>query len=30
MDAAWRIEVENVPAFIVIGDHGNDLGEGIE
>jgi len=30
MEAIWRIEVENFPAFIVIDDKGNDFYEGIE
>jgi len=30
MEAVWRIEVENFPAFIVIDDKGNDFYEGIE
>ena len=25
MEAVWRIEVENFPAFIVIDDKGNDF-----
>ena len=25
MEAVWRIEVENFPAFIVVGDKGNDF-----
>ncbi len=25
MEAVWRIEVENFPAFIVMDDKGNDL-----
>jgi fumarate hydratase class I len=25
MEAIWRIEVENFPAFIVIDDKGNDF-----
>ncbi len=25
MEAIWRIEVENVPAFIVVDDKGNDF-----
>jgi fumarate hydratase class I len=29
MEAVWRIEVENFPAFIVIDDKGNDFYEGI-
>jgi fumarate hydratase class I len=30
MEAIWRIEVEDFPAFIVIDDKGNDFYEGIE
>ncbi len=30
MEAIWRIEVENFPAFIVIDDKGNDFYEGTE
>ena len=30
MEAVWRIEVENFPAFIVIDDKGNDCYEGTE
>ncbi|HUN43951.1 MAG TPA: fumarate hydratase [Acetobacteraceae bacterium] len=30
MEAVWRIEVENFPAFIVIDDKGNDFYEGLE
>ena len=30
MEAIWRIEVENFPAFIVIDDKGNDFYEGFE
>ena len=30
MEAIWRIEVENFPAFIVIDDKGNDFYEGLE
>ena len=30
MEAVWRIEVENFPAFIVIDDKGNDFYEGME
>ena len=30
MDAIWRIEVENFPAFIVIDDKGNDVYDGLE
>jgi fumarate hydratase, class I len=29
MEAVWRIEVENFPAFIVIDDKGNDFYEGM-
>jgi fumarate hydratase class I len=29
MEAIWRIEVENFPAFIVIDDKGNDFYEGL-
>ena len=29
MEAVWRIEVENFPAFIVMDDKGNDFYEGI-
>ena len=29
MEAVWRIEVENFPAFIVIDDKGNDFFEGL-
>ncbi len=29
MEAVWRIEVENFPAFIVIDDKGNDFYEGL-
>ena len=25
MEAVWRIEVENFPAFIIIDDKGNDF-----
>jgi tartrate dehydratase beta subunit/fumarate hydratase class I family protein len=25
MEAIWRIEVENFPAFIVVDDKGNDF-----
>jgi fumarate hydratase class I len=25
MEAVWRIEVENFPAFIVVDDKGNDF-----
>ncbi len=30
MEAVWRIEVEEFPAFIVIDDKGNDFYEGLE
>jgi fumarate hydratase class I len=30
MEAVWRIEVEDFPAFIVVDDKGNDFYEGIE
>jgi fumarate hydratase, class I len=30
MEAVWRIEVENFPAFVVIDDKGNDFYEGLE
>jgi fumarate hydratase class I len=30
MEAIWRIEVENFPAFIVIDDKGNDFYDGME
>ena len=30
MEAVWRIEVENFPAFIVVDDKGNDFYEGME
>ena len=30
MEAVWRIEVENFPAFIIIDDKGNDFYEGME
>ena len=30
MEAIWRIEVENFPAFIVIDDKGNDFFDGLE
>jgi len=30
MEAVWRIEVENFPAFIVIDDKGNDFYDGHE
>ncbi len=29
MEAVWRIEVEDFPAFIVIDDKGNDFFEGL-
>ena len=29
MEAVWRIEVENFPAFIVMDDKGNDFYEGM-
>jgi fumarate hydratase class I len=29
MEAVWRIEVENFPAFIVIDDKGNDFFAGL-
>ncbi len=29
MEAVWRIEVENFPAFIVVDDKGNDFYEGL-
>ena len=29
MEAVWRIEVENFPAFIVVDDKGNDFFSGI-
>ncbi|MGA9865150.1 MAG: fumarate hydratase [Acetobacteraceae bacterium] len=29
MEAVWRIEVENFPAFIIIDDKGNDFYEGL-
>jgi fumarate hydratase class I len=25
MEAVWRIEVENFPAFVVVDDKGNDF-----
>jgi fumarate hydratase class I len=28
MEAVWRIEVENFPAFIVVDDKGNDFFNG--
>jgi fumarate hydratase class I len=30
MEAVWRIDVENFPAFIVIDDKGNDFYDGLE
>jgi fumarate hydratase class I len=30
MEAVWRIEVENFPAFIVIDDKGNDFYDGLD
>jgi fumarate hydratase, class I len=30
MEAVWRIEVENFPAFVVIDDKGNDFYDGME
>jgi fumarate hydratase class I len=30
MEAVWKIEVENFPAFIVIDDKGNDFYDGME
>ena len=30
MEAVWRIEVENFPAFIVVDDKGNDFYEGLD
>ena len=30
MEAVWRIEVEDFPAFIVIDDKGNDFYDGME
>ena len=30
MEAVWRIEVEDFPAFIVVDDKGNDFFEGLE
>jgi len=30
MEAVWRIEVENFPAFIVMDDEGNDFYDGLE
>jgi fumarate hydratase class I len=29
MEAVWRIEVENFPAFIVVDDKGNDFFAGV-
>jgi fumarate hydratase, class I len=29
MEAVWRIEVENFPAFVVVDDKGNDFYEGL-
>jgi fumarate hydratase class I len=29
MEAVWRIEVEDFPAFIVIDDKGHDFFEGL-
>ncbi|MGH7210348.1 MAG: fumarate hydratase C-terminal domain-containing protein, partial [Acetobacteraceae bacterium] len=29
MEAVWRIEVENFPAFIIIDDKGNDFYDGL-
>ena len=29
MEAVWRIEVEDFPAFIVIDDKGNDSYDGL-
>ena len=29
MEAIWRIEVENFPAFIVMDDKGNDFYDGL-
>ncbi len=29
MEAVWRIEVENFPAFIVMDDKGNDFYDGL-
>jgi fumarate hydratase class I len=29
MEAVWRIEVEDFPAFIVIDDKGNDFYDGL-
>ncbi len=30
MEAVWRIEVENFPAFLIVDDKGNDFYEGLE
>jgi fumarate hydratase class I len=30
MEAVWRIEVKDFPAFIVVDDKGNDFYEGLE
>ena len=30
MEAIWRIEVEDFPAFIIIDDKGNDFYSGFE
>ena len=30
MEAVWRIEVEDFPAFILVDDKGNDFYEGLE
>jgi fumarate hydratase class I len=30
MEAIWRIEVEDFPAFIIIDDKGNDFYDGME
>ena len=30
MEAVWKIEVENFPAFVVIDDKGNDFYDGME
>ena len=30
MEAVWRIEVENFPAFVVMDDKGNDFYDGLE
>jgi fumarate hydratase, class I len=29
MEAIWRIEVEDIPAFIVVDDKGNDFFAGL-